>query len=312
MSRRADGDLRTRVRGTFTALVTPMRRGKVDLKGVRELVRRQVEAGVAGICPCGTTGESPTLSDAEHLAIVEATVEAAGDRALVVPGTSTNDTAHAVELTARARKAGAHAALAVAPYYNRPSQEGLYRHFRAMADEGGLPLVLYHIPGRTGVSIDVETVARLDRAGVTVGLKEAGGNVDRLTRIREACSIPLLSGDDALAVPMISLGAVGVVSVASNVVPAEVVALVEHALAGRRDEALALHERLSPLFRALFLETNPTPVKAALHLLGLLPDPTPRLPLLPATPATVSALTESLPPSAESEKAEPPPRKSRA
>lgn len=283
-----------RPQGVWTALATPFRDDAVDRGALARLVEAQVEAGVAGLCPCGTTGESPTVSDAEFTAIVTTVVEAARGRVPVFAGTGGNDTRRSVERTRTARAAGATGALAVSPYYNRPTQEGLYRHFRAMADEGGLPLMLYHIPSRTGGSIEVETVARLAGTGGIVALKEAHGSVDRVTRLREACAVPILSGDDALTLPFLSLGAVGVVSVASNVAPAEVVALVEHGLAGRRDAALSLHERLAPLVRALFLETNPAPVKAALHLLGLFPTADVRLPLVSASPPVVSALRESL------------------
>jgi 4-hydroxy-tetrahydrodipicolinate synthase len=242
----------------------------------------------------GTTGESPTVTEEEHRTIVETVVGAAGGRVPVFAGCGTNDTRHAVALTRSARAAGAQGALAVSPYYNRPTQEGLYRHFRAMADEGGLPLMLYHVPGRTGGSIEVETIARLWEAGGVFALKEAQGNVDRVTRIREACRIPVLSGDDALTLPFLSLGAAGVVSVASNVAPEVVVAMVAHARAGRPAEALALHERLAPLVRALFLETNPIPVKAALRLVGAFPSSELRLPLVEASEATISALKKAL------------------
>jgi 4-hydroxy-tetrahydrodipicolinate synthase len=283
-----------RLGGVYTALATPFRDGKVDRASLERLVDQQIAAGVAGLCPCGTTGESPTISEDEHREIVEIVVEAAAGRALVAPGTSTNDTRHAVALTKQAKAAGAHASLAVSPYYNRPTQEGLYRHFQAMHDDGGLPLILYHIPGRTSGSIEVETIARLFKSGAAFALKEAGGNVDRVTRIREACGITILSGDDALTLPFLSLGATGVVSVASNVVPAEVVGLVRDFLAGRVAEALAAHDRLAPLVRALFLETNPIPVKAALRLLGVFASDEIRLPLTPASPAVKAALEKAL------------------
>lgn len=282
------------VTGVWTALPTPFRGDRVDHAALAALVEAQVAAGVAGLCPCGTTGESPTLADDEHRAVIETVVAAARGRVPVVAGTGSNDTRHAVALTRQARAAGAVGALAVSPYYNKPTQEGLYRHFRAMADDGGLPLMLYHIPGRTAGAIEVETVARLWASGGMMALKEAQGHVDRVTRLREACGIPVLSGDDALTLPFLALGAVGVVSVASNVAPADVVAMVAHALAGRRAEALALHERRTPLFRALFLETNPIPVKAALHLQGRLPSAEVRLPLVPASPAVVAALRAAL------------------
>lgn len=280
--------------GVFTALATPFRGDRVDRDALTRLVEAQVAAGVAGLCPCGTTGESPTISEDEHREIIETVVAAARGRVPVVAGTGSNDTRHAVALTKQARAAGAVGALVVSPYYNKPTQEGLYRHFRAVADDGGLPVMLYHIPGRTAGAIEVETVARLWKAGGMFALKEAQGHVDRVTRLREACGIPILSGDDALTLPFLSLGAVGVVSVASNVVPAKIVALVRDALAGRRAEALAAHEALTPLVRALFQETNPIPVKAALKLLGVFPSDEVRLPLVPASPAVVSALRSAL------------------
>jgi 4-hydroxy-tetrahydrodipicolinate synthase len=281
------------ISGCFTALPTPFARGEVDLASLRRLVRAQVDGGVFGLCPCGTTGESPTLSEDEHRAVVEATVAEAG-AVPVVAGAGSADTRHAVALVRSARRAGAAAALAVAPYYSRPSQEGLYRHFRAMADDGGLPLVLYHIPSRTGVSIDVETIARLHASGGIVGLKEAHGSTERVTRIRAACDVPVLAGDDALTLPTIALGGTGVVSVASNVAPREVSSLVARALAGRRDEAIAIHERLAPLVTALFVESNPVPVKAALRLLGLLESDEVRLPLVRASESTARALRAAL------------------
>jgi 4-hydroxy-tetrahydrodipicolinate synthase len=282
------------VSGVWTALATPFQDGKIDRESLRRLVERQIAAGVRGLCPCGTTGESPTISEDEHREIIEIVVAATAGRAVVAPGTGTNDTRHAVALTKQAKKAGAQAALAVSPYYNRPTQEGLYRHFKAMADEGGLPLILYHIPGRTGGSIEVETIARLYKDGAAFALKEAGGNVDRVTRIREACEITVLSGDDALTLPFLSLGAKGVVSVASNVVPAEIVAMVREALSDRPREALAIHDRLAPLVRALFLETNPIPVKAALKMIGVFPSDEIRMPLTPASDPVIAALKKAL------------------
>ena len=258
------------------------------------LVERQIAAGVTGLCPCGTTGESPTLSEDEHLEIVATVVEAAAGRVAVFAGTGTNDTRHAVALTQQARRAGATGALAVSPYYNRPTQEGLYRHFRAMADDGGLPLILYHIPPRTGGAIEVETIARLWKTGGMFALKEAGGHVDRMTRLREASAIPILSGDDGLTLPFLALGAVGVVSVASNVVPKEIVTMVGHARSGRPRDALAIHERLAPLVRALFAETNPIPVKTALKQLGVFASDEIRLPLVSATAPVAAALAKAL------------------
>jgi 4-hydroxy-tetrahydrodipicolinate synthase len=267
----------------------------VDRRALARLVEAQVEAGVDFLVPVGTTGESPTLSDAERLQVIETVVETAAGRVPVVAGTGTYDTAASVRHTREARRAGADASLLVAPYYNKPTQEGLYRHFRACIEEGGLPAVLYHIPGRSVISIDVETVARVAEGGGVIGLKETGG-VDRVTRLLERTSVPVLSGDDGITLPMMALGAVGVISVASNVVPGAVREMVEECRAGEYDAARAMHVRLSPLFRALFLEPNPVPVKAALRHVGLLPDDAVRLPLVPAGKAVRQALVEALAP----------------
>jgi 4-hydroxy-tetrahydrodipicolinate synthase len=281
------------IAGTGTALVTPFAKGRLDLRAVRRLVEQQIAAGVDFLVPCGTTGESPTLSDAERLSVIEAVVETSAGRVPVVAGTGTYDTHHSVELTRAAKKAGADACLAVSPYYNKPTQEGLYRHFRAMIDEGGLPAVLYHIPSRCVISIDVETVARTAEAGGVLGLKETG-SVDRVTRLRERTSVPILSGDDGLTLAMMALGAIGVVSVASNVVPGAVRELVEECRAGEFGAARAAHDRLGPLFRALFLEPNPIPVKHAMRIAGLLKDDSVRLPLTPASPSVREALRAAL------------------
>ncbi|MHC5009459.1 MAG: 4-hydroxy-tetrahydrodipicolinate synthase [Planctomycetota bacterium] len=279
--------------GCGTALVTPFRGHDVDLEALDLLVDRQIAGGVDFLVPCGTTGESPTLTDPERVAVIERTVERAAGRVPVVAGTGTNDTPHSVAMTREARRVGADACLAVAPYYNRPTQEGLYRHFRAMIDDGGLPAVLYHIPSRTGISIDVETVARTAEAGGVVGLKETG-SVARVTRIRETSGVPVLSGDDGLTLPMLALGGVGVISVASNVLPAAVGELVAACLEGDYRRALEVHDRLAPLFRALFLEPNPAPVKAALVYQGVLDEATVRLPLVEATQAVRTALETAL------------------
>ncbi len=279
--------------GVGTALVTPFRSDGVDLDALDRLVARQIEGGVDFLVPCGTTGESPTLTDDERIVVIERTVEAAAGRVPVVAGSGTNDTPHSVAMTRAARRAGAVACLAVAPYYNRPTQEGLYRHFRAMIDEGGLPAVLYHVPSRSGISIDVETVARTAAAGGVVGLKETG-SVGRVTRLRRETDVPILSGDDGLTWPMMALGGTGVISVASNVVPSEVAALVAAASRGELKEALRLHERLTDLFEALFLETNPIPVKAALEILGTLSKARLRLPMVEASAPTRDALTRVL------------------
>ena len=283
----------TGIHGTGTAIVTPFKGDGVDLDALEALVNWQIESGVDFLVPCGTTGESPTLSDRERVAVIETTVRVANGRVPVVAGTGTNDTPHSVAMTKEAKRLGATAALAVSPYYNRPSQEGLYRHFRAMVDDGGLPLVLYHIPARCGIEIDVKTVARTAEGGGVVGLKETG-SVDRVSALRAACAVPVLSGDDGLTLPMIALGAQGVISVASNVLPAQVARMVQLARRDAFAKALGLHDQLSPLFEALFLEPNPTPVKAALQMSGRIPDDTVRLPLVHATPPTREALRDAV------------------
>lgn len=281
------------IRGTGTALVTPFTNGTVDTAALARLVESQIAGGVDFLVPCGTTGESPTLTDPERSIVIETTVQAAAGRARVVAGTGTNDTPHSIAMTKAAKAAGADACLAVAPYYNKPTQEGLYRHFRAMIDEGGLPAMLYHIRGRTGIDIEPETVARTAKAGGVIGLKETE-SVDRITRIRQLTDVPIFSGDDGLTWPMIALGAVGVVSVASNVIPAEVSAMVRSALSGQMDAALAQHERLADVFRVIFLEPNPQPIKAACKDKGLIPDDDVRLPLLRCSDAVRKAVAEAL------------------
>lgn len=259
---------RADVRGTFTAIVTPFTRaGEVDVPRLRELVEWQIASGVEGLVPAGTTGESPTLSMAEHVRVVETVIEAAAGRCRVIAGTGANATAEAIELTRHAMEAGADATLQVTPYYNRPTPAGLLAHFTAIADLG-LPVVLYNVPGRTGRDIPIDVVLRLaDHAGV-IGIKEASGQVDRVSRIARDCDLAVVSGDDALALPMIAVGARGVISVASNIIPDTMARMVRLALEGRFDIARDLHLRHHALFGALFVETNPIPVKAALAIMG--------------------------------------------
>jgi 4-hydroxy-tetrahydrodipicolinate synthase len=268
--------------GTHTALVTPFRDGQVDYDGFRRLIEAQIAGGVDGIVPVGTTGESPTLSHDEHREVIRAAVEIAAGRIKVVGGTGSNATDEAIGLTQDAEKAGADGALIVAPYYNKPSPEGLYQHFRAIAAATKLPIILYSIPGRCGIEIGVPVVARLaaDCPNI-VAIKEAGGSVERVSQLRQAVpdSFEILSGDDSLTLPFMSVGAVGVISVASNVAPAPVSELVRAAAAGQFRQAEQLHRRLYPLFKDLFIESNPSPAKYALSLtLGLSPEL--RLPLV--------------------------------
>lgn len=295
-------DTRTRtmfqVAGTWTALVTPFRDGapsEVDFDALDALVDDQIRAGVEGLVPCGTTGESPTLSHEEHDRVVARVVQRAAGRASVVAGTGSNSTAEAMRLTEHAAESGADAALVVCPYYNRPTQRMLFEHFKTLAERRVLPIVVYNIPARTGVNLEPETLAELRRRfpHSIVGIKEASGSVDAVARIRALCDIPVLSGDDALTLPSMALGAKGVVSVASNVVPKIVANLVASAASGDFAAALGVHERLQPLFRALFVEPNPVPVKAALKLLGR-GNGSVRAPLYAALPETETALRGAL------------------
>jgi 4-hydroxy-tetrahydrodipicolinate synthase len=268
--------------GVHTALVTPFRDGAVDEDALRGLVERQVAAGIDGVVPCGSTGESATLSHEEHRRVVEIVVDAAAGRVRVMAGTGSNNTREAVELTRHAREAGADGALLISPYYNKPTQEGIFAHYETVARETGLPLVVYNIPGRTGSNILPGTLGRLAAVDGIVGVKEACGDIVQISEVVAACpdDFAVLSGDDALTLPLCAIGGKGVISTSSNVVPAEMVALVRAVQGGDLAEARRIHYRLLPLFDALFCETNPIPVKAAVALLGLSGDEI-RLPLTP-------------------------------
>ena len=267
--------------GTFTALVTPFKNDRVDEPAFARLIEGQIAGGVTGIVPVGTTGESPTLTHEEHIRVIELAVQTAAGRCKVIGGTGSNSTAEAVALTQEAERVGCDATLQVAPYYNKPSQEGLCRHFAKIAAASTLPIILYSIPGRCGIEIAVETVARLAKeCGTIVAIKEAGGSVERVSALRAVlpATFDILSGDDSLTLPFISAGACGVISVASNIVPAVVADLVRAALAGDFDEARRLHFHWYALFKDLFIEPNPVPAKHALALRGEM-SPDVRLPL---------------------------------
>lgn len=254
--------------GAHTAIITPFNKdGAVDYGRYRELIEFQIDNGIDGIVPVGTTGESPTLNTEEHLKVIEETVRTVHGRVKVIAGTGANSTAEAVELTERAKEFGIDATLQVTPYYNKPNQEGLYRHFSTVADLG-VPVVLYNVPGRTSREIAIETVVRLAKHPNVVAVKEAGGKVERVKQILDACDIEVLSGDDGLGLPMMRDGAVGLISVASNVIPAAVASLVHTALEGNWEAAQLLHDQYKTLFNALFIDTNPIPVKAALAMMG--------------------------------------------
>jgi 4-hydroxy-tetrahydrodipicolinate synthase len=271
--------------GVFTALVTPLRAGAVDERALQELVERQIAAGVDGLVPCGSTGEAATLSHAEHRRVIEVVVTAARGRVRIVAGTGSNSTSEALALTLHAKEAGADGALLISPYYNKPTQEGIVAHYHHVAREAGFPLVVYNIPGRTASNILPGTMARLADVPQIVGVKEASGDLGQMAHV--IASVPdeftVLSGDDVLTLPLLAIGGRGVISTASNVAPAEMVELVRAFRSGDLARARALHYRLLPLFDALFAETNPIPVKAALALRGLVGDEI-RLPLTPITP----------------------------
>lgn len=272
--------------GTYTAIVTPFRRGQIDATALERLIELQVRGGVDGIVPVGTTGESPTVNFEEHIEIIALSVKFAARRLKVLAGTGGNSTSEAIYLTEAAEKAGADGSLQVAPYYNKPTQEGLFQHFRAVARRTKLPIMLYSIPGRCGVEIGVETVKRLARECLNViGIKEAGGSADRVSQLRAALGprFEILSGDDSLTLPFMAVGAQGVISVASNVIPRQVARMVNAFAAGDGQAALKLHQAHYALFKDLFLETNPVPVKAALAMLGLIEEEY-RLPLVPMNP----------------------------
>jgi 4-hydroxy-tetrahydrodipicolinate synthase len=272
------------IEGVYTALVTPFQDGAVDEPALRHIVEHQVQAGVDGLVPCGSTGESATLSHEEHRRVVELVIEAAAGRVPVVAGTGSNNTREAVELTRHAKAAGASGALLISPYYNKPTQEGIFEHFAAIARETEFPLVVYNIPGRTASNILPGTLARLAELEQVVGVKEACGDVDQIAHVVAACppEFSVLSGDDALTLPLLALGGKGVISTSSNVAPGSILELVRAARGGDFARAREVHFRLLPLFDALFCETNPIPVKAAVAMLRLCGDEV-RLPLTPLT-----------------------------
>lgn len=281
--------------GSLVAIVTPFRKGKVDERALADLIEWQIANGTNGIVPCGTTGESATLSHDEHNRVIELTVEVARRRVPVVAGTGSNSTDEAIALTKHAKQAGADGSLLITPYYNKPTQEGLYRHYRAVAEAVDLPLVLYNIPGRTGVNMLPATIARLTALPTIVGVKEGSGSVQQASDIVQMCGdrLTVLAGDDALTLPMMAVGGKGVITVTANIVPAEMAGLVKAFAEGKIEDARRIHFKLSPLFAALFFETNPIPVKEALSLMGKI-DPELRLPLCPMAQDTREKLIQAL------------------
>lgn len=266
--------------GIHTAIITPFRDGQVDEEALRKLVERQIDAGIDGLVPCGSTGESATLSHLEHRRVVEIVIETTAGRVPVIAGAGSNSTREAIELTMHAKDAGAQGALLLSPYYNKPTQEGIYAHYAAVAEETGFPIVVYNIPGRTASNISAETVSRLARLENIVGIKEASGDLDQMAHIiaGSPADFTVVSGDDSLTLPLLALGGKGVISTTANVAPKQMCELVRRFAAGDLAGAQEIHYRLVPLFDALFCETNPIPVKAAIAALGWCADEI-RLPL---------------------------------
>jgi len=283
-------------KGSIVAIATPFKNGKIDEKTFRELIEFQIKNGSSGILPCGTTGESATLSFQEHDQVIEITIDQVKKRVPVIAGTGSNSTEEAIMLTKHAEKAGADGSLQVSPYYNRPTQKGLYEHFKTIANSVKIPIILYNIASRTGVNIEPETIAKLavDCKNI-VGVKEASGNLDQMSRIKTLCppDFNLISGDDSLTLPVLSIGGTGIISVVANVVPRDVANLVAEFEKGNIKKAQELHYKLLPLTKALFIETNPIPVKTAMGLMGMC-EPELRLPMCSMLPENLEKLKKAL------------------
>jgi 4-hydroxy-tetrahydrodipicolinate synthase len=277
--------------GAFTAIVTPFKNGQFDEATYRELIEFQIAGGIHGIVPCGTTGESPTLSHAEHKRVVEVCLDQVKKRVPVIAGTGSNNTAEALELTKHAEKAGANAALMITPYYNKPTQEGLYQHFKTIADATKIPIVVYNVPGRTSVNLLPETVARLAKLPSIIGIKEATGDLKQGSKVLELLpsNFCVLSGDDFTVLPLLSVGGHGVISVVSNPVPGDMAGMCDAFFKGDLDAARKLHYKMWPLMEAMFYETNPVPVKAALKMMGKITGDV-RQPLCPLSAANEEKL----------------------
>ncbi len=283
-------------KGSIVAIVTPFKSGKVDEKKLRDLIDFQIKNGTSGIVPCGTTGESATLNFDEHEKVIEITIDQVKKRVLVIAGTGSNSTEEAIMLTKQAASAGADASLQVSPYYNRPTQKGLYEHFKAIAQSVKIPIILYNIAGRTGVNIEPETIAKLAQdCKNIVAVKEASGSLDQMSRIKQLCpkDFDLISGDDGLTLPVLSIGGTGIISVVANIVPRDVADLVSAFEKGDLKKARELHYKLLPLIKAVFLETNPIPVKTAMGLLGMC-EPGLRLPMCSMSEGNLEKLKKAL------------------
>ncbi|MGV8075162.1 MAG: 4-hydroxy-tetrahydrodipicolinate synthase [Syntrophobacteraceae bacterium] len=283
-------------RGSMVAIVTPFKNGEVDEAGLRQLIDFQISNGTNGVVPCGTTGESAVLSFNEHKRVIEITVEQVGKRVPVIAGTGSNNTEEAIHLTKHAKAAGADGALMITPYYNKPTQEGLYRHFRKVAESVDIPIILYNIPGRTAVNMEADTIARLSKIDNIVGVKEAAGTMKQITDIISKCGedFTVLSGEDYLTFPLLCVGGKGVISVVTNVAPRDMADLCNLFFEGKFAQAQKLYYRLLPLCHALFYETNPAPVKAALKMMGKIESDELRLPLVPMSETNRERLKRDL------------------
>lgn len=282
--------------GSMVAIITPFKKGKVDEKALARLVEFQIKNGTTAIVPCGTTGESATLSYEEHEHVIDVVIEAANKKVPVMAGTGANNTAEAIMLTEYAKKAGAEASLQITPYYNKPTQEGIYQHFKKIADAVNIPLIVYNIMSRTGVNITPETMLRLSKVKNIVGVKEASGNLDQMSHIHALCGkgFDLISGDDSLTLPLLAIGGTGVISVAANIAPKDVADMVSKFKKGDIAGARKLHYKLLPLVKAIFIETNPIPVKTAMALMGLIDDSSLRLPMCAIGEENLTKLKKAL------------------
>jgi 4-hydroxy-tetrahydrodipicolinate synthase len=287
---------RTKFHGAFTALVTPFTQNGLDEASYKKLIEWQIAQGIHGVLPCGTTGESPTLSAEEHERVVEVCIKTVAKRVPVIAGAGSNSTSEAVHMTKFAAKAGADAVLSVTPYYNKPTNKGIYLHYKAISESADIPIILYNIAGRTAKNIEPDLMAKLAGLKNIIGVKEASGNLEQMKKIREICpkDFLLLSGDDALTLPVMNIGGVGIISVASNIVPADVAGLVNAFAKGDKSKAESINNKLLPLIETLFVETNPIPVKTAAALMGLIPSSLMRLPMCDMEDATMLKLKSAL------------------
>ena len=283
-------------RGAFVAIVTPFIDGKLDEQGLKDLIEFQIAGGTHGIVPCGTTGESATMSHAEHRRVVELTVKTVAGRVPVLAGTGSNSTSESIELTRAAKEAGADGALMITPYYNKPSQEGLYQHFKAVAEAVDIPIILYNVPSRTAVNMLPETVARCAQIANIVGVKEATADLNQISQVIRLCpkGFAVMSGDDFTSMPTVMIGGTGVISVTSNVAPKDMAAMMDAALAGDIAKAQELHYKLLPLMQAMFIDTNPVPAKTSLAMMGKIKSGLPRLPLYKMNEANEDKLKKAI------------------